>query len=144
MTNINRKPDTAQRNSFYLIGSLSENCSFFNPSQIFFMNIEFHNPKGQVKEWVVDYLKEQLTELHRRDKQISRASVTFKQHGLEPFDKVCELDVTIYSNSLYIHRNAASYEQAMRDALDQLKEKIEQHIKLQNEPPDELTSTVKV
>ena len=109
------------------------------------MQIEIHAPQGQVKEWLIDFVKEQLIQLHQKDKDISRAQVYFREQddGLIK-DKVCAMDLSIYGDSLSIHRKAASYEQAVREVLASLKEKIDVQLQKQNEPPGELTSTVKI
>lgn len=108
------------------------------------MNIEFHAPHGEVKEWVINYLKEQLMELHRKDKQVSRAQVYFRDQPGGPEPKVCEIDLSIYGDSLFVHRNAGSYEQAAREVLAELNRKVDEQIRRQSEPPEEITSTVKV
>lgn len=109
------------------------------------MNIEFYNPSGEVKEWIIDYIKDKLMELHHRDKEISRAQVYFKQQTTAENDnKICEIDLTIYGDSLFVHQKATSYEQAARGAITELSEKVDERISKQSEPPDELTSTVDV
>ena len=109
------------------------------------MNIEFHEPQGKVKVFVTDYLRDRLIALHRKDKEISRAQVYFRvQPDTSPDDKVCEIDLTIYGDSLFVHRSASSFEHAMRETLEELEKKIDEQLSRQNEPPDELTSTVKV
>lgn len=109
------------------------------------MNIEFHNPKNDVREWVIGYAKDKLVELHKRDKEISRAQVYFKRKNTaQPDDKVCEIDLTIYGDSLFIHCSANSYEQAVRHAIQELTQKVDEQISKHSEPPDELTSTIDV
>lgn len=44
------------------------------------MNISFHFPKGEVSEWLIEYLRQQLLKLHHRDKEITRASAYLKEH----------------------------------------------------------------
>lgn len=107
------------------------------------MKIRFHNP--EVQEWVVSYTCDKLLDLHHRNKEITAAQVYFKQQADPNNDnKVCEIDLTIYGDSLFVHCKAGSYELAARDALQKLAQKVEEQISKHNEPPDELAGTVKV
>ena len=109
------------------------------------MTVEFHLPQEKIKEWVIDFVKDKLIEFHHQDKEISRAEVYFKEHATEPDgDKVCEIDLTIYGSSFFVHRNAKTFDQASREAIKMLTEEIQAQIKNRTEPPDEVTSTVKV
>ena len=109
------------------------------------MNIEFFAPQGQVKEWLITYVRNELMKLHSRDKRISRAEVYFRYKPHESFlDKICEISLTIYGNAISIQRKADSYEEAAREAVEELGRKVGARLKAQNEPPDELTSTIKV
>jgi len=108
------------------------------------MNIELDIPKGAVKEWVISYASDKLMELHKRDSEISSAKVCFKLPTTDNESKICEISLTIYGDSLFVHRKAASFEQAVFDALKDLTLKVDKQISVRNEPPDELTSTVKV
>lgn len=109
------------------------------------MNIEFHNPKDVVKEWIIIYIRDKLMELYQRDKEISKAQVYFKEQiSSENNNKICEIDLTIYGDSLFIHCKATSYERAARDAIQELTQKIDEQIKKHGEPPDQITSTVEI
>ncbi|HEU4575277.1 MAG TPA: HPF/RaiA family ribosome-associated protein [Chitinophagaceae bacterium] len=109
------------------------------------MHIEFHTPQGQVKQWIIDFVKEKLLEFYHKDREIARAEVYFKQQGGNDADnKVCEITLTIYGNSLFVHRKAATFEQASRETIDELTGKVNEQIRQQNEPPDQTTSTIKV
>ncbi|MDP4252260.1 MAG: hypothetical protein Q8918_19350 [Bacteroidota bacterium] len=109
------------------------------------MNIEFQTPsQGLVKEWILKSIRDKLVEFHQRDKEISKATVCFKeQAGLKTGEFVCEILLTIFGDSLFVHRSADSFEQAARLVLTELSEKVDKIIK-QRETPDEITSTVKV
>lgn len=109
------------------------------------MNIEIFNPKDEVKEWLINYTSDKLMELHRQDAAISRALVYFKEEPDSPGeDKICEIELTIYGDSLFIHSKACSFEKAVRDAIQELSLRVDQQLKKHNEPPAELTSTVNV
>jgi len=110
-----------------------------------FMNIEFHVPHHEVKEWIINYMKEELIHLHKDYKEIGRAEVFFSErmNDLIP-EKICEVDLSAFSDSIKIKRIANSFDQAAREVIKELHEKLEQHLKMQNQPPDEITSTIKV
>jgi hypothetical protein len=108
------------------------------------MNIEFHTPHGQVKEWILNSTRDKLLEFHLRDKEISKATVYFKeQAGPDKGEYVCEILLSIFGDSIYVHRSADSFEQAARLVFTELSEKIDNIIK-QRETPEVITSTVKV
>ena len=110
------------------------------------MNIEFQAPNEQVKEWVLSFVRDKLIEFHQSNKDISRAQVYFREEANtnKEVNKVCEIDLTIYGNSLFVQRKAGSFEQASKEVLAELAKKLEAQNRSQNEPPDEITSTVKV
>ena len=39
------------------------------------MNIDFHTPKHEVHSWIINYVKDQLVQLHQKDKSMSKAEV---------------------------------------------------------------------
>ena len=106
------------------------------------MHIEFHTPVGEVKEWLVDHMKEKLVELHHYEPAIFRAQVYFK--NIVGRGKVVEVDIPTFGSSLFIHRTSSNYEQAMREVLEELEFKVTQRYESRNEPPDEITSSVDV
>jgi putative sigma-54 modulation protein len=109
------------------------------------MTIEFHSPHGKVKEWIVDYMKSKLIELHHLEPAISRAEVYLKEEpGVSAESKICEIDLTIFGESLFVRRSAGSFEEASREALDSLTADMQSQVGRRNEPPDRITSTVKV
>lgn len=83
--------------------------------------------------------------IHRDYSEFSRAEVYFNEriNDLIP-EKICEVDLAIFGHSIKIKRMADSFDQAAREVIKELHEKLEQHLKTQNEPPDEIVSTVKV
>ncbi len=109
------------------------------------MTIEFHTPAREVQEWVIDDIKKKLTEFHHRDKEISRAEVHFRKHPIAfDGDYVCEINLTIFGNSIMVQRSGDSYTQASREVLKELAEIIEDQIQKQKEPPGEIYSSVRV
>lgn len=100
------------------------------------MNIEIFNPKDGVKKWVINYTIDKLRELHRLDKEISKAQVYFKRQPSSPSeDKICEIDLTIYGDSLLLHSEAGSFERAVRDAMQELYQRVDELLKRLNKQP---------
>jgi hypothetical protein len=113
--------------------------------QINSMTIEFHNPDKEVAEWVIDFVRDKLMEFHARDKEISRAEVYFhKQPMAADGEYVCRINITIYGNSFFVRRNKQGYLEAAREVIAELSDLVDQQIKDQKEPPDSITSSVKV
>ena len=107
------------------------------------LNIEIHTPGGKVKEWLTSYVRDTMLELHRKDKNISKAQVYFWQQAkTKNGDKACEIVLTFQGGSLFVYRKAYSYDKAVREVLDEVVQKVESKIRAQYELPDEITSTV--
>lgn len=106
------------------------------------MHIEFHTPAGEVKEWLLQHMKEQLVELHHYEPAISRAQVYFRYSSDR--GNVVEVDIPTFGTSLFIHRTSDSYEQAMREVMEELSSKVMERYNARNEPSDEVISTVEV
>ncbi|MDP4261379.1 MAG: HPF/RaiA family ribosome-associated protein [Bacteroidota bacterium] len=108
------------------------------------MNIGFHAPQGEVKEWVIDHVRQKLMDLYHQDKGITKAQVYFREQPDDERNKICEIELMIYGDPLFVHRKAPSFEQASNEVLAELAEKVDEQIRNQGEPPEEITSTVKV
>jgi len=109
------------------------------------MTIEFFTPHGEVPEHIILYLKEKLMEFYHRDSEIYGAEVVLKNKNLSPGnDHICEITLSIYGEVLMVHRTADNYLQAARDVLEELSLKVDEFLLRQKEPPDQITSTVKV
>ena len=103
------------------------------------MTIEFYTPEGEVREWIIKLIKDQLTELHRKNKKISRAEVHFRD---QKTIKVCEIELITFGESIIIQRFAGHYDEAASAALTELKSKMEES-KMRNESPDKVISTLR-
>lgn len=106
------------------------------------MHIEFHTPAGEIKEWLIEHFKEQLVQFHHYEPAISRAQVYFKHSDQD--GKICEVDIPIFGNSIFIHRVSSSYEQAMQEVLQELRLKVKERYESRKELPDEVTSSVEI
>jgi hypothetical protein len=109
------------------------------------MNIEFQTPHGQVNEWLISFIRDKILEFHHLDKNISKAQVCLsEQAGGETGAKKCEIELTVFGDSIFVHKTAVSYEEAAFEAVNELNARIEEVARKNNEPPDEITSSVKV
>ena len=82
------------------------------------MHIEIHAPYGKVTEQQVNRIRKELMDLHHRSKRISRAQVYLKESpGPEPRLRSCAIDLVILGDSVFVHRNANSFEEAIPEAL---------------------------
>jgi ribosome-associated translation inhibitor RaiA len=109
------------------------------------MTIEFFTPQGQVPEHIILFIKERLMEFYHRDNEIYGAEVVLKMNTISPVnDHTCEITLSIYGEVLMVHRTADNYLQAARDVLEELSLKVDEFLQRQKEPPDQITSTVRV
>lgn len=108
------------------------------------MIIEFQAPHGEVESLVYDYLRDQLLVIHEKDKDISRAQVYFRNMLKEKNPFVCEIELTIYGNSLFAHRDGQSYLEAAKAVIELLTGMVEKQINEGRNPSDKITSTVKI
>ncbi len=106
------------------------------------MIIEFNNTMRQLNEWVIVYIKDRLTELYQRNKEILRARINFKRSTVKEVNKVCEIEITIQGNTFLVYCDAASYEQAAEEAIAELSDKIAIHSSKQKELPNEYTDEI--
>jgi len=109
------------------------------------MTIEFFTPQGEVAEHIIFFIKEKLMEFYHRDHEIYGAEVVLKNQQISPGnDHVCEITLSIYGEVLMVHRTADNYIQAARDVLEELSLKVDEFLLRQKEPPEQITSTVRV
>jgi putative sigma-54 modulation protein len=106
------------------------------------MHIEFHTPAGEIKEWLIEHLKEQLVQFHHYEPAISRAQVYFRHSEVD--GKICEIDIPIFGSSIFIHRVSSSYEQSMREVLQELKIMVIERYESRKDLPDEVISSIEV
>ncbi|OQP63752.1 hypothetical protein A3860_22695 [Niastella vici] len=72
----------------------------------------------------------QIDGADRIDKEIAAARVHFKTRSSAPDeDKICEIELTIYGDSLFINSKATSFEKAVRDAMQELSQRIDEQLK---------------
>lgn len=99
------------------------------------MNIEFNTPRDHVKEWIMTYLLNRMMAMQHRYSFISRAQVDLRENPGN--EKACEIELTIFQDSVFVQRSAGSFEEACLQAVatieERLKEIISQQKKGQND-----------
>ena len=109
------------------------------------MTIEFFTPHGEVPEHVIHFIKEKLMGFYHRDNDIHGAEVVLRNQVISPGnDHICEITLSIYGEVIMVHRSSDHYIQAARNVLEELSSKVDEFLQRQKEPPDLLTTTVKV
>jgi ribosome-associated translation inhibitor RaiA len=93
------------------------------------MYIEFFTPPGEVRESIIKYVRERLTELHKTSKKISRAEVHFRSQAGE---HICEIELIILGESIFVQCKDNIFENAAREACEKCGEKIQEQLKNQN------------
>lgn len=106
------------------------------------MTIEFYTAPNKVKEWIISYVEEKLTEMYQKLSDIARAEVTFKEENEN--EKSCEITLTIFGDSIFMTGSDTSFEMASRKAIEMLEKEIDVLVKNRVQPPNEITSTVRV
>jgi putative sigma-54 modulation protein len=110
------------------------------------MTIEFQTPYGKIPEKLVNKIRNKILELSHMNKDIARAEVLLKadESIIRGENKICEIRLTVYGDDLFIHTRTENFEKSAKEAIKELKKMVKQQVKKQKEPPDEITSMVKV
>ena len=109
------------------------------------MNIEFYAPESQVKERLLRHVRFSLIDLYHAYKNISRAEVYFREEQYkQQNDKVCEIHLDIFGDSIFVHERSESYEEAAEQVLSTLGRKIDDMLKKKYELPESILTSVEV
>lgn len=110
------------------------------------MNIEFDTTYGKVSEKLVSEIRDEILNLSHINKDISRAEVVLKEDEtiIPAGNKVCEIRLTVYGDDLLSHSRTGNFNKSAKEAMKELKKLVKLQVKKQQEPPDEMTSTVNV
>jgi len=109
------------------------------------MIIEIHAPHDAVHESILNQVKEKVLALSHLMKDIVKAEIFFREDKPQTKEsKICEIKLTLYGDTLFMHRRSGSFKEAAWQATSELEKQVLQQVKLQQEPPDQITSTVKV
>ena len=109
------------------------------------MTIEFHTPNCKVSEKLINNTRNKMLKLSHINKEVSRAEIILKEDEtfIPAENKVCEIRLTVYGNDLLARARTDDFETSAKEVVRKLNKMVKQQVKKQNEPPDELTSTVK-
>lgn len=109
-------------------------------------DIEFHTPYGKVSEDLIDEVRKGILALSHMNRDISRAEVLMKQdetiNAVE--NKICEIKLTVYGDDLLSHSRTNSFRKSARESVKELEKLVREQVKRKQQPPDEMTSTVKI
>jgi putative sigma-54 modulation protein len=109
------------------------------------MTIEIHSPNLKVSEKVLDVIKKKVLTLSHFSEKVSRAEIFLTEdHSLASENKVCKIRLDIFGDTLFVHKNAGDFEKAAVSAVRILKRRLKKIEEERNEPPEKITSTVKV
>jgi putative sigma-54 modulation protein len=77
--------------------------------------------------------------------RISRAEVFLKEdHDRRIEPRTCGIRLSIYGDTLYVNRNAGTFEEAAEKAMTRLGRLVRKILKSDEELPEDQTSTVKI
>jgi len=109
------------------------------------MTIEFHIAHGKVSKKLLNDIRDEILKLSHINKDIVRAEIALKEdETMGPENKICEIRLTIYGDDLFSHSRTGNFKKSANEAITELTKLVNQQVKKQQEPPDEMTSTVKV
>ncbi|WEK38281.1 MAG: hypothetical protein P0Y53_12305 [Candidatus Pseudobacter hemicellulosilyticus] len=108
------------------------------------MHIDFHIKHGIVSDASLQQMRDRLLTLHRKDREIAKANVVLREEMADPLGRVCEVELLIYGSSIYVHRQAWSYDCAFREVMEMLTETIDAQLRKQKEPRVLNVTTVRV
>lgn len=110
------------------------------------MIIEIHAPHSEVNESILKPVKEKVLSFSHLIKDIVKAEIILRDDAAAaPHEnKICEMRLTLYGDSLFVHRRSGSFNESACLAVDELEKAVQQQAALQQGLPDQITSTVKV
>jgi ribosomal subunit interface protein len=110
------------------------------------MTIEFQTQHAAVSDKLVDYIRNELMKMYHHFKEISRAEVILKEDKtiIPSENKTCEIRFTVYGDDLLAHSRTENFRKSAREVIKELKKLVKQQAAKKNEPPDVMTSTVKI
>ena len=109
------------------------------------MIIEIQAPNLQIKEGVLEKIERKILKLSKYAQNISRAEIYFTEHPeMYENSKSCKIHLTIFGDSLFVHKHGDSFEEAAEDAIKILKKLLKRKFEKKDQLPDEITSTVTI
>lgn len=109
-------------------------------------DIEFNIAFGKVSEDIIDEVRKEILSLSHINREISRAEVVMKEDETSNAaeNKICEIRLTVYGDDLLSHSRTDSFRKSANESVKELKILVKEQVRRQQEPPDEITSTVKI
>jgi len=91
------------------------------------MTIEFNTVYGRVSEKLITVIIDEIMNLVHIDRKISRAKIFLKEDEtiILSKNKVCEINLSVYSANLVVHARAQNFSSAAKEAITELKRLIE-------------------
>ena len=109
------------------------------------MIIEIYAPYAGVSDLLIDSLKEEVSSLSHITRDISRAEISiWDDNTVFKNNKMCEIRLTIFGGSLFVHKRTTSFKRSASRAVEDLEKQLRENIKTRRELPDEIFSTVDV
>jgi putative sigma-54 modulation protein len=110
------------------------------------MIIEIHAPHSEVNESILHPVKEKVLSFSHLIKDIVKAEIVLRDDiaAAAGENKICEIRLTVYGDSLFVHRRSHSFQDSAWLAVTELEKTVQEQVKLQQDLPDQVTSTVKV
>lgn len=115
------------------------------PAKSTIMTIEFQIPENNVKEWVISDMRDAIMRMHHEHEEISRAEICFRDRSdASSNEKICEINISIFGDSIMVTGMAPSYELASRKAMQELGDTISLNVRSGSGLSEELLSTVSI
>lgn len=118
-------------------------AQIFCSHKLFAMNIEIHSIPS-VPEEVVSLVKVGIMEFKRLNKNISRTEVSFREAHTPADNKICEIRLNIFGDSLYTMRKAQTFKRVAGLALRHLGSVLKKQLSKGKSLSEEVVSSVKV
>lgn len=109
------------------------------------MTIEIHSPYLRVEESLLLDMEKEMMLLCNLNKQISRAEISLREEaGITEDNKICEVRLTIFSDTLYSRRGADTFHAAAQAVMEDLRLKVIRQYLHRNDLRDDIVTTVAI
>jgi hypothetical protein len=109
------------------------------------MTIEIYSFHVKIKETTLKTIEKEIVALSHLGRRISRVEIFLTEDpATVKENKICRIRLDIIGDTLYVHRNADSFEKAAGDAIKVLKKHLSQKVEYKNKPADKIINTLKV
>lgn len=90
------------------------------------MIIEFQSSPAPINQALRDDVYSKLMQMKEDELDLGKAEVFFSEkRGSKDILKVVEIDLEVSGTSLFVHRESASFEEALQEVIDELAYRIE-------------------